>query len=186
MFMGDRGNRVRRGRRRTLAPWTRGGDAPDALGSAAACDDGAMSAAVQDTHREAVVLTWCIGALSLSYGLLSGHRWDYLAHFVLGAGLALLAVLVAWEVGVHHDVAGVSALVLVLAASIAGEFWFFSALLVDWADVGSGVLGAGVVAAVAVRARPATLGVRTAGPLTLFLLLAGVVLRYGFDEGVGL
>jgi hypothetical protein len=145
-----------------------------------------MSAGAQETHREMVVLAWCLGALSLSYGLLSGHRWDYLAHFVLGAGLALLAVVVAWELGLGHDVAGVSALVLVLTASIAGEYWFFSALLVDWADVGSGVLGAGVVAAVAVRARPATLIVRTAGPLTVFLLLTGVALRYGFDEGVGL
>jgi hypothetical protein len=145
-----------------------------------------MTVPVRDAHPEMTRLVCTLGALALAYGILSGHRWDYLAHFVMGAGLALLAVVVGWELGWPHHVAGILGLTMVLIGSVVIEYLFFSALMVDWADVGSGVLGAGVVAAVAIRARPGSLAAGVAGPLTAFLLLGGLVLRYGFDEGWGL
>jgi hypothetical protein len=114
--------------------------------------------------------------------VLVGGRWDYLGHFLAGAGTALgvaaVALLAGWSA---RAVAVVAAVVPVVLGTLA-ELVLFSRLLVDWADVGAGGLGAALVGAHLLAEAP------VAAPRRLLvvaaaLVAAGLLLRFGLDDG---
>jgi hypothetical protein len=132
--------------------------------------------------RELAVLLALVGSGAALYLLLAGHRWDYLGHFAAGAGLALLAVVIAHRVGIPGLWAGPLAAAAVIVLSAAGEAFLFSYLVFDWADIGAGGLGASLVAAWCVRNGGMPVPARAALLVAAFLTVAGFVLRFGFDQ----
>lgn len=122
-----------------------------------------------------------VGGSVLLYLPLVGYRWDYLAHFVIGAGLALTLMAIALLVGVDLHAAGAVAVTAVLVGSILGEHWWFGQLVFDWADVGSGGLGAASATVGGMTARP-RIRRRTVLLIGVALTAAGLALRYGTDS----
>jgi hypothetical protein len=119
-----------------------------------------------------------LGIPMLLYVPLLGYRWDYLSHFLIGAGTVFgivgLSRLLGWST---DGIAAASAAGVFVVGAMAEHQWF-GELVFDWADIGAGGLGA-CCAAVAVlgdQDRPA------GGELVALSLAAGVVglfLRFG-------
>jgi hypothetical protein len=118
-----------------------------------------------------------VGAPILLYVPLVGYRWDYLSHYLIGAGAVLGVVGVGRLAGWSTDRLGAVAAVLVLVLSAYTEHRWFGALVFDWADIGAGGLGAcGAAVALVGRDRPG------GGPLVAIAVavtLAGLALRVG-------
>jgi hypothetical protein len=132
--------------------------------------------------REIGLLLALVGGGATLYLLVAGHRWDYLGHFTAGAGLALVAILIARAAGIPAERAGPLAASVVILLSAVGEAFLFSYLVYDWADIGAGAVGATLVAGWRVRNEDAELPLRAPVAVALVLTAAGFVLRFGFDD----
>jgi hypothetical protein len=132
--------------------------------------------------REVVLLAAALAVSVLLYVPLVGYRWDYLGHFATGAGLGLAAILVGRRLVASPAFVPPVAAATVVLLSVVGEALWFSRLFFDWADIGSGGLGAALVACWAVRQEDTELQRAPLVALAVLLVIAGVVLRFGFDE----
>jgi hypothetical protein len=123
-----------------------------------------------------------VGIAAALYVPLVGHRWDYLGHCTAGAGLALLAMALVHGTGRDRAASASVAALAVVALGLVGEWLWFSHLFFDFADIGAGGLGGALVGAYAIRHADDTLPVRWLTVLSAVLLIAGVLLRFGFDD----
>jgi hypothetical protein len=112
------------------------------------------------------------------YPVLLGYRWDYLSHFLIGAGTVLGAVGAGRAMGWRSDGIGAGVAVAVVAASLYTEHRWFGALVFDLVDIGAGGLGACCAAAALLGSR----GKQGAGTLlaaAIAATAAGFALRFG-------
>lgn len=116
------------------------------------------------------------------YVPLVGYRWDYLAHYLTGAGLALGTVIVGTRRGLPVPGAVGVACTLVLGLGLVGEIWWSGSLFRDWADIGMGAIGSTVVAAFVLRIELDAGATGRLAPLAAFLVIVGVVVRFGLDD----
>jgi hypothetical protein len=119
-----------------------------------------------------------LGTPIVLYVPLLGYRWDYLSHFLIGAGAVVGLVGLSRLAGWTNDAVGVATAAAVLVAGTYAEHAWFGALVFDWADIGAGGLGAccAAVALLGDRDGPDAGGLVV---LAVVTTLAGLVLRFG-------
>jgi len=119
-----------------------------------------------------------LGAATAVYAIVFSYRWDYLGHFLAGAGLELLLLLLV--AGGSRALAPHTTTTVLAVGGLAviSERLWFGDIFFDWIDVANTTFGALVVASALVAATAQDLPRRRWIPVGVALIGVGFVFRF--------